>query len=65
MQATLFPLVQDAAQHRGNLYRFDGWRRAGYSRAGGTDRRSGRPGRHKWIWVWPPEAAEALPGGAS
>lgn len=43
---------QDADIHNGNTYRFDGWSRAGYSRAGGTDRRSGRVGRNKWIWTW-------------
>lgn len=48
---------QDADLHRGHTYRFDGWRRAGYQRAGGTDARSGRKGRNRWIWVWPPEAA--------
>jgi hypothetical protein len=50
---------QDAAQHTGNLYRFDGWKRAALSRAGGTDQRSGRKGRDRWVWVWPPEAADA------
>lgn len=43
---------QDAAMHTGNVYRFDGWRRAGFS-SSGTDSRSGRKGRRKWIWVWP------------
>lgn len=43
---------QDAAMHSGNVYRFDGWRRAGFS-SSGTDSRSGRRGRRKWIWVWP------------
>ena len=51
---------QDADMHTGNTYRFDGWARAGFSRSG-TDPRGGavRRGRRKWIWVWPPEAAEA------
>ena len=49
---------QDSALHSGNLYRFDGWKRAGFSRSG-TDKRSGRRGRAKWIWVWPPSAANA------
>lgn len=44
---------QDAVMHTGNVYRFDGWSRAGYS-SSGTDSRSGRKGRRKWIWVWPP-----------
>ena len=42
---------QDADLHTGNTYRFDGWRRVAYSHSG-TDTRSGRPGRDKWIWVW-------------
>lgn len=49
---------QDASLHSGNIYRFDGWRRAGYS-SSGTDSRSGRRGRNKYIWVWPVEAATA------
>jgi hypothetical protein len=47
---------QDADLHNGNTYRFDGWARAGFS-SSGTDQRSGRKGRRKWIWVYPPEAA--------
>lgn len=43
---------QDADLHSGNTYRFDGWKRVGYSHSG-TDTRSGRPGRNKWVWVWP------------
>jgi hypothetical protein len=43
---------QDAHLHNGNIYRFDGWLRAGYSHSG-TDTRSGRKGRAKWIWIWP------------
>lgn len=42
---------QDACMHSGNTYRFDGWTRAGYS-SSGTDSRTGRKGRRKWIWVW-------------
>ena len=42
---------QDAVIHSGNLYRFDGWVRVGKSRSG-TDQRSGRKGRDKWIWGW-------------
>lgn len=42
---------QDASMHTGNVYRFDGWKRAGFS-ASGIDRRSGKQGRRKWIWVW-------------
>ena len=43
---------QDADLHNGNTYRFDGWERVGRARSG-TDTRSGRPGRDKWVWVWP------------
>ena len=42
---------QDEALHTGNIYRFDSWERLGRSRSG-TDRRSGRIGRSKTIWVW-------------
>lgn len=42
---------QDAALHSGDLYRFDGWVRVAFSHSG-TDRRSGRPGRDKWVWGW-------------
>jgi len=42
---------QDAVLHSGNLYRFDGWTRAAYS-SSGTDSRTGRKGRQKWIWLW-------------
>lgn len=42
---------QDVAQHRGNLYRFNGWVRLATSRSG-TDTRSGRRGRSKVIWGW-------------
>jgi antitoxin VapB len=45
---------QDADIHNGNTYRFDGWKRMGFSRSG-TDQRSGRKGRNKWIWVWSAE----------
>ncbi|MGA0604925.1 hypothetical protein ACO2Q0_02910 [Phenylobacterium sp. VNQ135] len=42
---------QDAVIHGGNLYRFDGWVRLGFSHSG-ADRRTGRPGRDKYIWAW-------------
>lgn len=42
---------QDADLHNGNTYRFDGWKRVGFSHSG-NDPRSGRKGRDKWIWVW-------------
>ena len=44
---------QDANLHTGNTYRFDGWKKVGYTHSG-TDTRSGRPGRDKYVWVWPP-----------
>lgn len=51
---------QGADLHTGATYRFDGWQRAAYARAGGDDPRSGRKARNKWIWIWPPEAAQSL-----
>jgi len=48
---------QDADLHNGATYRFDGWKRAAYSRGGSVDQRTGRRGRNRWIWVYPPEAA--------
>jgi len=42
---------QDADLHNGATYRFDGWTRIAQSRSG-TDTRSGRPGRNKWVWHW-------------
>lgn len=59
---------QDAQLHTGNLYRFDGWRRLPQLSRSGTDQRSGRKGRNKWIWCWPPSAASspgALPESAT
>jgi len=44
---------QDADLHTGNTYRFDGWERFHYSHSG-TDTRTGKAGRRKWLWVWPP-----------
>lgn len=49
---------QDAQLHSGNVYRFDGWKRAGFS-SSGTDKRSGRSGRRKWIWLWERPTATA------
>lgn len=51
---------QDADLHTGNTYRFDGWRRVAFSHSG-TDTRSGRVGRDKWVWVWPPPERLELP----
>ncbi|HMQ38986.1 MAG TPA: hypothetical protein PKA33_01510 [Amaricoccus sp.] len=45
---------QDRALHNGDIYRFDGWRKAGTGGGGGPDSRTGRPGRKMNIWVWPP-----------
>lgn len=47
---------QDADLHNGNTYRFDGWVKLRFSRAGGTDQRSGKEGRDKWIWGWARDA---------
>lgn len=46
---------QDAVEHTGDLYRFDGWVRVAFS-ASGNDARSGRTGRRKWIWAWHADA---------
>ena len=48
---------QDSVIHSGDLYRFDGWVRLAFSHSG-TDRRTGRPGRDKWIWGWHADPAE-------
>jgi hypothetical protein len=42
---------QDAALHSGDLYRFDGWVKLAFSHSG-TDTRTGRPGRDKFVWGW-------------
>ena len=68
----VFPLLgyqtaisyQDADLHNGNTYRFDGWQRIAYSRSG-TDTRSGRKGRNKWIWLWERPVAVALAAGGN
>lgn len=52
---------QDAVLHKGSIYRHDGWTRVGYTRSG-TDSRSGRKGRNKYVWVWPPPPTELLEG---
>jgi hypothetical protein len=46
---------QDADLHNGNTYRFDGWQMVGRARSG-PDTRSGRPGRDKRVWAWPPRS---------
>jgi hypothetical protein len=43
---------QDADIHNGNTYRFDGWERMPKIAHSGTDSRSGRKGRNKWVWLW-------------
>lgn len=43
---------QDADLHNGNTYRFDGWKRIAFAPGGGTDARSGRKGRDKYVWLW-------------
>jgi len=43
---------QDADLHNGDTYRFDGWVRLPEKSRSGTDQRSGREGRDKWVWVW-------------
>jgi antitoxin VapB len=48
---------QDAVLHSGNLYRFDGWVRIGFS-SSGPDARSGKRGRRKVIWGWSPKLAD-------
>lgn len=49
---------QDADLHNGHTYRFDGWQRVARARSG-PDTRTGRPGRDKWVWMWPPETHES------
>lgn len=51
---------QDADLHSGATYRFDGWERVGFARAGGDDSRSGRKARNKHIWAWPRGACAQL-----
>lgn len=53
---------QDADLHSGATYRFDGWGRSPQQARSGTDQRSERKGRDKWVWVWP--AAGAIQAGA-
>jgi hypothetical protein len=51
---------QDATQHSGNLYRFDGWCRLGYS-TGGNDPRAlatTKTARKRVIWGWHGSPAE-------
>lgn len=49
---------QDAAMHRGDLYRFDGWVPLQYARSGSVDPRTGRRGRNRIIWGWHAEPDE-------
>lgn len=50
---------QDADLHTGHTYRFDGWARLAYARAGGDDPRSGRAARNRWVWAWPHSTSAA------
>jgi hypothetical protein len=54
LDATHAISYQDADLHNGNTYRFDGWSREAFS-SSGSDLRSGKKGRRKWIWVWHPK----------
>lgn len=47
---------QDMGLHTGATYRNDGWKKIAESRSG-TDRRSGRAGRTKAIWMFEAEVA--------
>lgn len=49
---------QDADLHQGHTYRFDGWQRIARSRSG-VDTRSGRVGRDKYVWLYPPDPIRA------
>lgn len=51
---------QDADLHSGKTYRFDGWERIGFCRAGGDDPRTGRKARNRHVWAWPRGASEQL-----
>lgn len=51
---------QDADLHTGATYKNDGWKRCGTIARSGTDSRSGRKGRNKWVWVYP---SPTLPEG--
>lgn len=44
---------QDADLHTGDTYRFDGWEKIGFCRAGGDDPRSSRKARNRNVWAWP------------
>lgn len=51
---------QDATQHTGNLYRFDGWVRLRFT-SGGSDPRAlatTKSARKRWIWGWHGSAAQ-------
>jgi hypothetical protein len=51
---------QDSDLHTGNTYRFDGWEKIGFCRAGGDDPRSGRKARNRNVWAWPVGVSEQL-----
>lgn len=55
---------QDADLHTGDTYRNDGWLRLPSMSCSGTDQRSGRKGRRKWIWLWRKGGVDALRSAA-
>lgn len=56
---------QDADLHNGNTYRFDGWTRSERISSSGTDSRSRRKGRRKWVWSWELPTAAMIARGNS
>ena len=56
---------QDEALHSGDVYRFDGWLEVGRGGRGGSDSRTGRPGRKLKIWAWPRGVAAVIAERAS
>lgn len=57
---------QDAARHRGDLYRFDGWVKLGFTRSGSDARAQDATARVKQrvIWGWTQDRAALLARGA-
>jgi hypothetical protein len=52
---------QDNDLHNGNTYRFDGWQKVARS-VSGRDTRSGREGRDKSVWQYPPNTKSSDAG---
>ena len=48
---------QDAVIHGGYTYKHDGWTRSPEMSRSGTDNRTDKVGRAKWIWYWELSAA--------